>query len=496
MTTVKPSGFLRQHAWSGYLLAASILLLWVWAFQQSLSQMVLFWYENEIFHHGFTVFPLAAWVLYSVDLRTLNWSVPGWVVYLLAAVVVVVWYIAYVTQIAALEQIAAIALLVTLFGIFFGGQALLSAWFPLSVLFFAVPVGEELIPYLQILTTQLATFLMPLAGMPFYSEGLYIHTSRGTFFVAEACSGVKFLVACVFFGYACMYLFFTSIKKRILYLAFCILLPLVANGLRVFITVLVGEIFGMEYVNGFDHIVYGWLLFVLVFMGQLFIALRYQEADAPIFRKRQGASHLSIHPRAAMGAVPVMFVLAMQIASECWLFASEDWTHYVNSCNDRADFVGDSRRWVRLGQCDVQPEIWVHFNGGRTREGELTGMPGQLVSALLGSDDERQIQNNVQVRHRLDRELDATTVELRNDQSQHYFTYWYQIGIKVSGTTWHAKAAQIDQVLSGHGRGGALVLLHWPSRPSEAALKSAIDLARKYLTAQIEAAHSADNYSG
>ena len=67
--------------------------------------------------------------------------------------------------------------------------------FPLSYMLFLVPFGDELIPALQTITARLTVALTHLSGIKADIDGVFINTPVGLFEVAEACSGVKFLIA-------------------------------------------------------------------------------------------------------------------------------------------------------------------------------------------------------------------------------------------------------------------------------------------------------------
>ena len=72
--------------------------------------------------------------------------------------------------------------------------------FPLAYALFLIPLGAELVPAMQTLTAQMVTGLLALTGVPAHLEGVFITTPVGYFEVAEACAGVRFLVAMAAFG--------------------------------------------------------------------------------------------------------------------------------------------------------------------------------------------------------------------------------------------------------------------------------------------------------
>jgi exosortase/archaeosortase family protein len=98
--------------------------------------------------------------------------------------------------------------------------------------------------------------------------------------VAEACSGVKFLVAMIALGTLVAHLCFRSSKRRAVFMAACAIVPVLANGVRAWGTIYVAQSRGVEFAAGFDHIVYGWFFFAFVMMTLLAISWRYFDRAA------------------------------------------------------------------------------------------------------------------------------------------------------------------------------------------------------------------------
>lgn len=157
--------------------------------------------------------------------------------------------------------------------------------FPLFYGFFLVPFGEEFVPALQMLTARLSMWLLGLAGVPAHIEGVFITTPSGYFEVAEACSGVKFLVAMVALGALAANLFFKSWTRRIAFMALCVVVPIVANGIRAFGTIYIADTSGIAFAASFDHIFYGWIFFAIVIALVLGLGWRFfdRAIDAPAF---------------------------------------------------------------------------------------------------------------------------------------------------------------------------------------------------------------------
>ena len=154
-------------------------------------------------------------------------------------------------------------------------RAAIGLLFPLGYALFLVPFGDEIVPLLQSITASLAVALTHASGVPAVVDGVFIDTPAGLFEVAEACSGVKFLVAMVALGTLVAHLCFASWKRRAAFLLVAVVVPIVANGVRAWGTIYVAQSQGIEFAAGFDHIVYGWIFFALVMIVVLGVSWRF-----------------------------------------------------------------------------------------------------------------------------------------------------------------------------------------------------------------------------
>lgn len=146
---------------------------------------------------------------------------------------------------------------------------------PLLFLFFLVPFGAFLTPVLQRFTAAFSITGLDLLGIPNYSDKFTIETPAGTFFVAEACAGLRFLIAAIAFGVFYALLSYTSPARRVTFIVASIVVPVVANGFRALGIIVLGQILGSAEAAAADHIVYGWVFFsvvmlLLIAVGQIF----------------------------------------------------------------------------------------------------------------------------------------------------------------------------------------------------------------------------------
>jgi exosortase/archaeosortase family protein len=150
--------------------------------------------------------------------------------------------------------------------------------FPLAFLIFAAPFGESLTPILQEITADMSVTLVRLVGIPVYREGLYLHTPVSIFEVAEACSGLNFLISSAVIALLFCFLYFNSLRKRIIFLVFVLVLAIIANGIRAFLLIYIGEKTNMAWGFGADHYYYGWAVFGITMLISFRIGEHFADA--------------------------------------------------------------------------------------------------------------------------------------------------------------------------------------------------------------------------
>lgn len=195
----------------------------------------------------------------------------SWLAALLFVGQVLFYVLSTAADIQLFQHAAIFAMLPTLFWLFMGNRIAWDFKFPLAFILFAIPVGEELIPFLQEITADMAVAMLELTGIPLFRSGLFIEIPQGKFLVAEACSGVSFLIASIVLGNLYAYMNLVTWKRRIIFVGLSVLFPILANAIRVYGIIYIGYASDMEHAVGADHLVYGWFFFAFVLICLFFI---------------------------------------------------------------------------------------------------------------------------------------------------------------------------------------------------------------------------------
>ena len=90
---------------------------------------------------------------------------------------------------------------------------------------------------------------------------------------------MRYLIASFTLGTLYAYLTYRSFWRRVLFGLMAIVVPIIANGLRAYMIVMIGDLSGMKLAVGFDHLIYGWVFFGLVMALLFWVGAFWREDD-------------------------------------------------------------------------------------------------------------------------------------------------------------------------------------------------------------------------
>lgn len=291
----------------------TLLCLWLVFCWRGLRTVVEIWYGNEIFNHGFFIVPGS---LYLIYLKRKTLLAQPFQTSPLAFIVIVPALLLYIIGIAGDIQLflhtATFTLLPALIWVMIGTKAAKTIFFPLIFMLFSIPVGEQLIPYLQEIAADGSVALLQLTGVPLFRSGLYIEIPQGRFLVAEACSGVSFFIASFVIGSLYAYLNLASAKRRASFVAISLIFPVLANIVRVYGIILIAYWTDMEHAAGADHLIYGWFFFAFVIVCLLGIGELMRESA------QSEPQAYSAHTKPSISFTIFTVLFALFIVSTAW----------------------------------------------------------------------------------------------------------------------------------------------------------------------------------
>jgi exosortase len=251
--------------WLPYLLLG---LLVTALYYRVIGKLVMDWYENPDFSHGFLVAPFAAFVIW--DKRAVLRDTPirqTWSgVWLIVAAIFVLFMGVYGAELF-LSRLSLVMLLGGIVWTLFGSAMLREVRFAILVLLLAIPIPAVLFNQitfpLQLLASRMASSLLPLFGVPVLRDGNVIQLPSMQLEVAEACSGIRSLMSlfavAIFYGY---FLERSTWRRTVLALA-SIPIAVLANAARIVGTGLCVQYWNPDKAVGFFHEFSGWLMFII-----------------------------------------------------------------------------------------------------------------------------------------------------------------------------------------------------------------------------------------
>lgn len=491
-----PAAFPRDTVLRAGLLAA-LLGAMLWAYRDTLAAMVGIWDRSETFAHGYLIAPIALWLVWRQRERLravpVGHSVAG-IVALGAAGFA--WLLGELASVASVSQFALVGMIVALVWAVMGTAMARALAFPLAFLFFLVPFGEFLFPWMMDRTTDFVIWGLRSSGVPVYAEGRNLVIPSGRWSVVEGCSGVRYLIASVVVGSLYAHLTYRSLHRRLLFVAVSVVLPVFANWLRAYGIVMLAHLSDNRIAAGVDHLIYGWVFFGAVMLVLFWIGGRWRE-DAPRAQPAVApSSGLPALPRLASGALvlPLLVTGGVAFGGKAALAALTDgaepgrieWSAIPPAGGWQPAAAGALAPWSPR-YAGMRGEL----NTAWARDGQLVGVyvayyRNQGAGSELINSENRVLRNkdpdwSMAAYGGRDTALGTEPLRVRsteifNPSGRLLVWNWYWIGGRWTASDYAAKAYQAMSVLSGRGDGAAAVMLYAPvGDGGRAAAEAALD---------------------
>jgi exosortase A len=276
MAAINPSDRMSR-VWRNHFLALGALVVLILAdFHPAVSAALTVWVVSPTYSHSFLILPIIGWLIWEKKdvLRTMRPALEPRAL-LLFLPLVALWWLGQLAAVNEVTQYAIVGMIQVAIIALLGPTVVRQIWFPVFFLLFLVPTGEYLTGPMQRFTTQFVDVALNIFGIPHYTEGTVIELTNGRFEIAEACAGLRFLIATVTLGVLFAYVSYRRMYKIVIFLALSVIIPLLGNALRCLGIILLAHFTSNAYGAGADHIVYGWgfnvaILFAVLLVGSMF----------------------------------------------------------------------------------------------------------------------------------------------------------------------------------------------------------------------------------
>ncbi len=247
-----------------------------WVYGEPVASLVQTWWENPDAGHGLLLGPVALWLAWNSG-RADGAKPQPWLGGILLFIAVGIRSGAGLAAGLTLARFSLLLSVVALVVFFAGLRQVRHWWLPLSVITLAMPIpefllGEIALP-LQMKASELGAGLLRLRGVPVMLAGNVIRLPGHELFVTEACSGLRSLTALVSMAVLLGGLSLTTVTWRVVLVGFALVVAVLVNGFRVFLTGFLVMFVDPKLAEGFMHLTEGFLLF-LVSMTLLFLFLQ------------------------------------------------------------------------------------------------------------------------------------------------------------------------------------------------------------------------------
>ena len=237
-------------------------------FAHVLGDLYNIWNLKPEYSHGVIIPLLSAFLIWRQreQLRSLPFT-GSWTGLVLIAIGLVLRFIGAATTMHTFEHYA---FLFVLYGLVFsltGPVIFRRLWMPLIILIFAVPLpsffNNSLSLHLQLLSSELGVWVIRAAGISVLLEGNIIDLGSYQLEVAEACSGLRYLLPLMTLSFIIAYLFRAPLWKRAVVFLSSIPITVIMNSLRIGFIGITVEHWGSGMAEGALHDFEGWLVFML-----------------------------------------------------------------------------------------------------------------------------------------------------------------------------------------------------------------------------------------
>jgi exosortase A len=456
------------------------------AFRQEIVGAVRVWSDSTAYNHCFLVLPLAGFLLWerravisSVSPRPALWPL------LALPALSAIWLLAVVLDIQEGRQLVMVAMFQVVLLVALGDRVFGQLLAPFLFLFFLVPSGAFLVPSLQTITADIAVAGLRFLHIPVFSDGYMIEIPEGPFEIAEACAGLRFLIASSVFGCFFAVVMYRSFLRRILFIVMSVVVPIIANGLRALGIIALAHLEGSAAAVEADHILYGWVFFTLVIM--ILIAIGMAFAEKPGWRPQ-------ISPTTMGKTSPWRFAVAVLAAVllvltgptyayrlDCLFPATRlpdtDSPHVAPSWHFLSGTFSSWHPLVRGADREFLEEFEQAGSGIVVRYialYPLRAMGNMLTTTenRLADDDEWRIAERGEAVFSLgDEKIAVTSAEIVSGPRRRLVWSFYIVDGRITGRLIEAKLLQARAVLLQRGRVAALVAVSAsmddPGNPAE-----------------------------
>jgi exosortase D (VPLPA-CTERM-specific) len=473
----------RAYKW--YLVGVVLLLCAL--YWKIVPPMVLQWYQDENYSHGFIVPFISGYFLYTSWGELKDAPVTrcnaGLALVLFGLLELMVGWLG--TEYFSMRS-SLIVILAGLVLYLFGRGVFKLTLLPVAYLFFMVPI-----PYiiydaaafpLKIFVTKVSVATLKAIGIVVMREGNIIMFPDLTLEVADACSGIRSLISLL--ALAVAYAFFLRISplRRLLLICAAIPIAIFTNSIRVIVTGILAQHWGAKAAEGFFHEFAGMVVFalamaMLVSLGAL---LSRGPAETPgLEPQRTAPDRLAGAREPQSPVVKFAAVFLLLAAGALYLNLHQDLLVPMNKPLDQFPRVVSG--WRMTQEYSMTPDIQKVLMATDTLSRSYTTADGKTVDIYIGyhggGKESGEIHSpkhclpgsgwqEVSTQSRL-LEVSGTKINLvqavyQKGGNRELFLYWFQVQSKTISDEYSLKIAEITNSILNRRRDASFIRVSLP----------------------------------
>jgi exosortase A len=488
------------------ILIVLVLLLPFLLYFDTAQSIVAIWNRSDTFTHQYIILPISLWLIWRRrQLLSQMTPIPYGPVLILLALTGMAWLLGDLADVQVVKQYAFAATLILTAVALLGRRISWAIAFPLLFLLLAVPFGEVFIGPLIEFTANFTVAALRATGIPVLREGNTFAIPSGHWSVVEACSGVRYLIASVTLGLLYAHLTYRSRLRQCGFVLVSIVVPIVANGVRAYMIVMIGHLSGMQLAVGVDHLIYGWLFFGLVMFVMFWIGGFWHEDQPELTQKTTNVTAIAATPRdnpvpmarfvqyvaciVAMVAIWPVFGRYMEQAA--FNPQKADLSHVQANAQNWQDapaftawqpnFSPSDATLYRFFQRDQQHVgLSLHYYRNQHPGSILISSTNRMLSELDSKWNE--VRSSVRDEPILGRQLTVREITIKNASGSLLIWRWYWIDGRSVENNYVGKLLQLKERILMHGDDGAALVVFAPYLDNPDAARQAI---HDFLTANL-----------
>lgn len=255
---------------------------------------------------------------------------------------------------------------------------------------FTIPIWSELTSVLVDLSSTMVGYAVKLSDLTALLDGNNIFLPSGTIYIADGCSGLRYLTVALLMGYTLILINNYRLAGALTTIGVAVILGLAANWLRIYLLVLVGYHTEMQSSLMRDHETFGWVVFACILIPSIYFApVSKQMATAISIPSRP--SFLPLIPL-MLGPILLHFSPEPQPDAQPLNLQHLD-TYSISAqksvgANLLIDIPAKEQRLIALNQMELQVDLYTQVPKGKKEE--IVPYIGRMIDGANWSSGKQQ----------------------------------------------------------------------------------------------------------